>query len=502
MMTTDFSQPQRQSAIGIIIMAANTAQRVVRALIAPLIIALVKADKGYLLYFAGSLLVVLLVILIFSYFSYRRFTFYLDRERQEFVVNKGIFNRTQLTIQLDKIQQVAINQNLLQKVVGIYGLKIDTAGSEGKEVSIKAIDQQIANRLREHLLDRTRLNLHESDELIQSEPQVEIPFLHISPSTLFKVGLTSNYGSSIALVLAFLFPTFQHAREISNALAVDKGQVEQLLESTFTLFSIAVLVALLLAALLIINVVRTFVRYFDFQVSKHKHSLLISAGLFARKNTLLSPNKVQITTYSQNYFQKKMNLINVGLKQTESGQKQNGEEARHGNLEVPGCSAAERDQILTMILGKVPAEGAVFKPNFRFLNLPIFCRTVLPFGVYLIFLRFYPLLSAYLPLAICYVLVSVLMIYLSYKRHRIIVNQEMIIKKKGIWDIEHEIIFPHKIQAITTFQYPWHKSVDVGHVNLHTAGGMIQFKYGNYTEIKQLVNYWLYQIESSSEEWM
>ena len=79
---------------------------------------------------------------------------------------------------------------------------------------------------------------------------------------------------------------------------------------------------------------------------------------------------------------------------------------------------------------------------------------------------------------------------------------DFIIKKSGIWDITHEIILPQKIQAITTFQYPWHKSVDVGHVNLHTAAGIIHFKYGNYTEIKQLVNYWLYQIESGSKEWM
>ena len=155
-----------------------------------------------------------------------------------------------------------------------------------------------------------------------------------------------------------------------------------------------------------------------------------------------------------------------------------------------------------MILNAIPEESKTYKPNFRFLNLPIFFKIVLPVGVYLIFwLNFAPIQPFY-PLAIVYTIIAIAMIFISYTKHRLLVNQNLIIKKSGIWDITFEHIFPHKIQAITTFQYPWHKGVDVGHVNLHTAAGIIHFKYGNYTEIKQLVNYWLYQIESGSEEWM
>ena len=69
-------------------------------------------------------------------------------------------------------------------------------------------------------------------------------------------------------------------------------------------------------------------------------------------------------------------------------------------------------------------------------------------------------------------------------------------------DVENEIIQPHKIQGITTKQYFWHKSSDVGHLTLHTAAGDVHFHFGNFTEIKQLVNYWLYQVETSVENWM
>jgi len=501
-MNYDFSKPQRQSAVGIIIMAANTLQQLIRALIFPLIYAFIKAEQQHIIYFGIIIVVLISILFVYSYFNYRNFTFFLDEQKQEFVINKGIFNKTQLTVQLDKIQQVNINQNLLQKIIGIYGLKVDTAGSEQQEVSIKAIDEEIANSLREHLLSRKSISIKENSNQETETVKEDIPFLKVSMGTLFKVGLTSNYGSTIALLLAFIYPVFHNAKEFLKVFNMDKGQVENAVESLFTLFSIGILITVFLFLILTINVIRTFVKYFEFHISKHKHSLLISHGLLAKKNTLLSPNKVQITSYDQNYFQKKMNLLNMNLKQASSGEVKKGKDLESNNLQIPGCNPSERDELIKMIMGEIPAKGKTFIPDWRFLNLPIFFRVVFPVGVFLILWAYIPELNPYYPAAIIYFLLAVSMIYISYKRHRLTVNKEFIIKRSGIWDVKHSLLFPHKIQAITTFQYPWHKSVDVGHVNLHTAAGIIHFKYGNYTEIKKLVNYWLYQIESGSEEWM
>ena len=501
-MDYDFSKPQRQSAAGIIIMAANTLQHVIRALIIPIIIFIVKVDRNMLLYTGLGTVALLFIVLIYSYFNYKKFTFFIDEANQAFIINKGIFNKNLLTIQLDKIQQVNINQSLLQKIIGVFSLQIDTPGGDGKEVSIKAINEQIAYSLKERLLNGHKTIIEDSTIQEQAQMQSKAPFLKISITTLFKVGLTSNYGSSLALLLGFAYALFHNAKELLKAFATDDGQVEAAIKSGVSLFSVGILIALLLFVLLAINIVRTFVKYFDFEISQHRHSLLISSGLFAKKNTLLSPHKVQITTYSQNYFQKKFNMLNLNLKQAHDGEAGNEKERQKSNLEVPGCNPTERDELLKMILGEIPAESASFVPNYRFLNLPIFFNVAIPIIIFFIFSANFEVVKAFYPLAIGYAIIVIGMIYISYRRHRLMVSQDFIIKKSGIWDVSHEIIFPHKIQSITTFQYPWHKGVDVGHVNLHTAAGTIHFKYGNYTEIKSLVNYWLYQIESGSEEWM
>lgn len=493
-MTHDFSRPQRQSAIGILIMAGNAIFHILKALFVPLMVALMKADTKFTGYFFIGLVLILMICSIYAYLSYRRFTFYLDENKQEFVINKGVFNLTQLVVQLDKIQQVNIDQNLLQKVIGIYGLKIDTAGAEGHEVSIQAIPETLAHSLRDHLLSRKNIPATIAPGT-QSEETEIIPLLKISTATLFKTGLTSNYGRSIGLLLAFIYPLYHTSKELLQALKMDQGQVENLVEGLISLFSVSIILLVILFIIIAINVIGTLVRYFDLQISKHRHSLLIAAGLFAKKNTLLNPDKVHITAYSQNYFQKKLNLLNVNLKQATSGHQQHGKEMKSANLEIPGCNAMERDQVIGMILGKVPPHAALFVPDWRFLNLPVLFKVVLPLLAYLIFALHIPEVAVFWPLCISYAVIAVIMIYISYKKHRLTVDDEFIVKQSGIWDITKEIILPHKIQAITTFQYPWHRSADVGHVNLHTAAGVIHFKYGNYTEIKQLVNFWLYQVE-------
>ena len=188
-------------------------------------------------------------------------------------------------------------------------------------------------------------------------------------------------------------------------------------------------------------------------------------------------------------------MLNMSLRQAHFGQSKKGHEMQGNTLEIPGCNTGERDELLKMILGKAPIKGKTFVPDWRFLNLPVFFKLILPVSIFLLLAFNIPEVKPFIGIAIAYFVIGVLMIYISYRWHRISVSQDFIIKTSGIWDISDEIVAPNKIQAITTFQYPWHKGVDVGHLTLHTAAGQIHFKYGNYTEIKQLVNYWLYQVE-------
>jgi len=142
-------------------------------------------------------------------------------------------------------------------------------------------------------------------------------------------------------------------------------------------------------------------------------------------------------------------------------------------------------------------------PNYRYVLKGIYFGLLLPVAVFLLagFLINEELQSFFLLIPF-YVVIALLFIYLGFKNYRLFVSDDFIIKKSGAWDVQYEIIEPHKIQAITTYQYFWHKPSDVGHVVLHTAGGNIRFRFANFSQINQKINYWLYQVESSDKSWM
>ena len=500
----DFSKPRRQSAAGIIFLFSNTLYTLIKNLAIPIIVAVIRSDKSFLNYLYIGLSSLVVLVAIGAYFKYKYFTFYLNESDDEFIINEGVFIKTNLTIHLDKIQQVNINQSLLQRIIGFYTLQIDTAGSDKKEGIIRAMDKASAEELKRRLLSRT--DNREKSKVISSidaneESNSSNPFLKLSPLTLLKIGATSNYGQTIALVIAFLAAGFQSLKDIFDIFEVDKDQVGQAFQHGITFLSIGIMIVVILLFLLIINIARTFIKYFDFEVFKQNHSLVVNSGLLAKRNTFLNPHRVQVTTYTQNYFQKKLNLLDMRMQQNATVSQSN-KETKSSDVEIPGCSLNERDKILLMIFNEIPTKGIQHTPNYRFVFLSIVFWIMIP-GLILLLINnwSYPLL-AYLPYFTAYIAFAATMIYYSYRNHRLFVSQDYIMKRHGIWDIDHQILLPHKIQAITIKQMLWHKTANVGHITCHTAAGDISFKFGNYDTLKNLMNYWLYQVESSEKDWM
>lgn len=504
-MQLDFKTPQRQSVTGIIIMFADTFQGLVRALWAPILVILFKMKSENYVFIAIGFLTLVVLTLVIGYLKYRNFTFFLDEEKQEFVLSKGVINKSRINIQLSKIQQVNINQSIIQKIIGVYSLDIDTAGSDKKEISIRAIDQSLALILKERLLDYgSKEEVVCKDELqLTSDINSNVkPFIKISYNTLFKVGITSKYGRTIALLITFAVTLYQSFKDAISTFEIDETTVDSAFEKSAGYFSAGILIAGLLFLVLLINIVRTFIKHFDFEMTRQKQSLAITSGLFAKKNTLLHPDKVQITSYSQNYFQKKFGILDMNMKQASSNEAK--EEQKKSNvIEVPGCNSQERDEILKLILGKIPEKGIPMRPNFRYLISRIF-SAVLVLALICVILSFSEVenITFYIPLIFVYLSLVSGLIYFGFKNNRLYSSNDFVVLRHGAWDVEHEIIEPYKIQAITTRQYFWHKGADVGHLTLHTAAGDVHFKFGDFTKIKQLVNYWLYQVETSNQNWM
>ena len=501
-MEANFNSPQRQSSIGILILFIDSLQKFARAFLPLLFLFLFKATAQNRIYVFLAVIVLILIIGVIAYLRFLNFTFYIDDDHDEFIVNEGIINKTKTTIQLNKIQQVNIHQNLIQRLIGIYALSVDTAGTDKKEGNIKAISHLMALTLKAKLLENENKIVHTVSESNETKVNSELnqsPFLKINLSSLFKIGITSNYVRSIGLILTFFFTIIDNLRNIGKDDVIDEDKIGKIIDSYPVIYAVLFFILVMFTIVFLINIGRTVVKYFDYTITKQKGSLLLSYGLINTDITILKPEKVQIVTITRNYFQKKLNVLEIKIKQAISDEKKQ----RKSSIEIPGCNTSERDQILELIFNQLPEKGTMMLPNFRKLVFSIFLTIVLPLSGFFIFGNYVNAeVFKFTHLAIAIAIFLLLIHFFGFKNYRIFINDNHIIKQSGAWDIQNDIIEIKKIQAITTSQLFWHKNLNIGSLTLHTAGGSISFYLGKYDKIKEYVNLWLYEIETSDSNWM
>jgi len=499
-MEVNFNAPQRQSPIGVLVMFANTLQHYIKAFWPILLIWIFKSNEINKNYVIIGIIVLVVVIGVIAYLKYLNFTFYIDEDNDEFIINDGIINKTKTTIQLNKIQQVNINQTLIQRIIGVYSLDVDTAGSTNKEGKIRAISHELAIALKSKLMDNEKkvvINDLE-DTVAETSKSVEHPFLEISFLSLLKVGVTSNYIRSLGLLLTFFFTIYHNLRDVANNADID-NKIDEFIDDKVIINSLSLFVVLLLLAVFVINVLRIIIRYFGFKITKQSGSLLLSFGLIDTKSTILKPEKVQIVSISRNYFQKKLDILEMKIKQASGEDKK----SKNAAVEIPGCNNKESDEILKLLFHKIPQKGAMLLPNWRKLGFSIFLTIVLPvIGFFVIGNYVDNSILEYANFTIVYIIFIGLILFFGFRNYRLFVNDDFIIKQSGAWDIENQMIEIKKIQGITTSQLFWHKPINIGSITLHTAGGNIAFQLGDYNKIKEYVNLWLYEIETSNSNWM
>jgi len=494
-----FDTPQRQSPIGILVEAGYLAYRIGRAFWVLLLYFFVKPIDMPAVYVVLGMAGVLGLIGLAGYLAFRNFYFYIDRERGEFVLQRGVLAKKRTAFQLDRIQQVNISQSLLQKLAQVYGVEVETAGSSKSEARIRAVSYSVAKALQARLLavtDDTPVSVRP-----EAAPRAHAqgpPLVSISLASLFKVGITSKYVESFFILFAFFVGMYNNIRELLQLDEVSGDRFDAYTGSFFSLKALGIFVGALMLLTVLFNLVRTLVTYFGFSMRRGAEGLSISYGLVNSRNILLYPEKVQMLVLVSNYFQRKMDLRWMTIRQASAVQQQN----VNAHIQVPGSSVAESEAVMRFVLGRVPEKGLALAPNYRkwlteagiFIGIPL-----LAFAVFTFFtgVHWGTLLSA-----AGYCALAAMLIGVNYRRARLFINDDFVIQQYGIWDVRTIIIQPHKIQSIATTQYFWQRRANVGHLSIQTASGKLVFRFGDFNRIRDSVNRWIYQVESSTKPWM
>lgn len=497
----NFYQPQRQALIGIVTNFIYSVVKLFRAFVPLfLIFALKDADQGGFDW-SGILkyLWILPILLILAFLNYRFFVFYIDQETESFVIERGVLNKTKTIIQLHKIQQVNINQSFIKKLFNVYSIEIDSAGSKAKEGVIQSVSNELAQELKKTLLALKESYKNEEsivETLDEDNDKAEVKT--ISLLTLLKVGVTSNHLYTLGIVLIFINSIlYEGSRIFENDLY---EEVETTIEnSQFTLLIGLYIALVIIVLIMIVNVVRTIIKYFNYKIVLFNDTLSLSFGLFQTKSTLIRPSRVQFVKIVQNYFQQLWKIKNFQINQV------SGQEAfnKKSALAIPGCSEDESNQFFEMIYKQpVEKDGLSLKHNYRYFGFRFFFLSLLPTAVFLFFAQEKLETIWTIGVGILYVIISTLIIWRYFKNGCLTITPHFIIVKSGAWDITLLYLEPHKIQKIKVTQLFWQRTANVGSVVLYTAGGSVHFSTSNYAEICKLRDQWLYEVENTTKAWM
>jgi putative membrane protein len=496
----NFEIPSRQSAKGILVIFGVSVFKVGKGIViagAALVLKYLQSGKGPDLtqpIFIISVLAIAIFFLIIAILRYLNFKFFLKEDY--FFLQKGIINKEEISVSFGRIQNVYIKQNLLQQLINVVSLAIETAGDDKTEIEITALSKTKAMALKSKLLAEVKAQNTNSDGLDAAE--TEELYFKASVKKLLLEGMSENHLKSFVLIFAFLVGIYQDIKEFVNSVEFAerfRGWFQLNSESVMTLllFNISLVGALLVVSFFF-SMIRMFVQNFDLTVIRKPNGLEISKGLFNKISLSLTSSRIQTTTVSTNRLKKALGLYKLAFTQAMANKKQ------QLSFSVVGLNRNQIYELLEQFYPKVLDKITKHKPNiyivYRRLWLNAWLLIVINIGLYFLPMEF-------LLLNILFVLYIGFNTYFMYKKTYYHVDENYIVLGGGgLIDTFSKYLEIHKAQAVEITQTIFQKRRKLASLTVHSASKSITIPHIEKTEALAISNFILYLVESQNKDWM
>ena len=248
---------------------------------------------------AGTLLFVVVGVLAVAAWEtayVRRFTYQVAGDT--FDIQSGVLSRREREIPFERIQNVDIAQNVVQRAIGIAEVRIETAGGGTSEAQLQYVSRSEATRLQELISSRK----HEGTERDPGAPD-DILF-ELEGRELTLLGFTSANFRFFGAILV-LFSVLGSAGAQRTEMAAPEPRMGLILLAGPAL-AIAALVTLW-----VVSGVRAVLRYYGFRLLRHEGELRYERGLFQRYNGTIPLSKVQTLMIRENFIARTVGYANL-----------------------------------------------------------------------------------------------------------------------------------------------------------------------------------------------
>jgi len=503
---TRWQQPARQARAAMVFIGLKYLRRALRQAWPLFLIVVLRNGQGER--FTNLLYLALLITglqLITSIVAWSRYTFYIKND--ELMVSQGLFRRKRSSIPLPRIQSLQFSQNVLHRRLGVVEVEVETAGSQGSELSMDALERDRAEALRSFIMARKadlQPEVASAEEAAATDPAAtEAPskkpatlLLHIAPKVLLYAGLTRNHLRTAGLVIGGLLGLYQLTGGVLPLMQPDQ-LIERLIGVAPTqLWQSTLLVMLALGLVAVVgSLIQTALRFFDLRLESDEAGFHLQAGLINRREQLMRHEKMQYLRSLQNPLQARLGLRTLQLVQV------GGNRAARQSMQIPGGDDEAWERVRARMFGEEAEAGIVWSGiHPRIVRRYLIQWGAIPalIGMGLLWLKVGP----WALLALPWIGVGYLLGRRYYQSFRYGLNHRVMRVKSALFLRSETELWLYKAQAVALNQTWIQRRYDLASVVFYMATGNVTIPYLPLAEAEKLRDRVLYRVEVSQEDWM
>jgi len=413
-----------------------------------------------LLFLTGTAMGVF-ILLGYEYLYWRNFEYKIGEDGLKIV--SGVITKNDRDIPLKRIQNVDVERNIIQRIVGIAKVDVETAGGSKTEASLKYLTSEDADRMQEKV--RELKNRRKTTEQEKKGSKREDFSLSNRDLTILSLASLNQRIVGGVLALISIIAGSAGIRFIEGNLSAAQLGIGTVIATFFVLvFWIA-------------NSFSTFIKFFDFKLYFHENALEYERGLINRASGTIPEEKIQDIIIEENFIQRYFNF--ASLKVETAGYVASGNQDQLDTGKETVIPLAKREQI------KKYAEelGGYTQPEFtpvdkkaekRYFRRYLLAGTTLAALIYAIS-NFYSIPpTAYIPSAII-ILFSRKAAQLKWKNIGYFTEQKRLYTRKGFWNRQTYVIPYFRVQNLMQNQSILQRRWNQSSLLIDTAGSVISY---------------------------
>ncbi|GAA0322520.1 PH domain-containing protein [Oceanobacillus oncorhynchi subsp. oncorhynchi] len=270
----------------------NIIQSLKQSIIGLLPLAIVIIRNSNTFYLIIGLLVIIGLVILFSFLSWLRFTYQLEEDQLR--IERGILIRKKRTISKHRIQSIDLSQNVIHRIFGLTKVAIETAGNDSStDAALSAVRMEDGRMLhdelkyKKHVPETGELETEVSDNEQQEQDEAHLPKRTITIQALLITGSTS---ASFGILIGLFGVAFSQVETLIPDQFYD--------DATRWLLSLGMQIIIILAIIVLIflwllSILYTVIKDWNFTITRYEKELFITRGLLEKKQTTIPLKRIQ-----------------------------------------------------------------------------------------------------------------------------------------------------------------------------------------------------------------